>query len=95
MELRSKSKCLLPTPPVHSAAFKSDCRAGCPPQQKKKAGMPSEGKEQDDQKSEMTSRKIKGETDQGSLSRKEVTEGKTQEGLRKSGVLRDMTRECL
>lgn len=95
MELRSKSKCLLPTPPVHSAALKPDCRPGCPTSAKKKAGMPSEGKEQDDQKSEMTSRKIKGETDQGSLSGKEVTEGQTQEGLRKSGVLRDMTRECL
>lgn len=68
---------------------------GVPTQQKKKAGMPSEGKEQDDQKSEMASRKIKGETDQGSLSRKEVTEGQTQEGFRKSGALRDMTRECL
>lgn len=45
MELRSKSKCLLPTPPVHSAALKPDCRAGCPNSaKKKKLECPAKGK---------------------------------------------------
>lgn len=44
---------------------------------KNKAGMPIEGREQDDQKSEMISRRKK-RTDQGSLSGKGVTEGQIQ-----------------